>query len=74
MREIKTSHKYLYTIMTWKMSKLLNKLANNQDESTPYGLGVGKDMIKQAKAYLQKSKQKGGDEHPKLEKIDDLEE
>ena len=74
MREIKPSHKHLYTIMTWKMAKLFNKLANNQDESSQYGLGVGKSMITQAKAYLQKSKQKGGDEHPKLDKIDGLEE
>ena len=74
MREIKPSHKKLYTIMTWKMSKLLTKLAGTQDESTLYGLGFGQSMIKQAKAYLQKSRQKGGDEHPKLDQIDSLEE
>ena len=74
MKEIKPSHKKLYTIMTWKMSKLLTKLAGTQDESTPYGLGVGKSMTIQAKAYLQKSKEKGGDEHPKIDQIDSLEE
>ena len=56
MKEIKPAHKNLYIIMTWKMSKLLAKLAGTQDESTPYGLGIGKSMITSAKAYLQKSK------------------
>ena len=60
--------------MSWKMSKLLTKLANTQDQSTPNGLGTSKRMITQAKAYLQKSKQKGGEEHPKFLKIDSLEE
>ena len=74
MREIKPQHKNLYTHMTWKMSKLLTKLAGTQDESTPYGYGVGKSMIKKARAYLKESKEKGRDEHPKLDKIDYLEE
>ena len=74
MKEIKPLHKHLYIIMTWKISKLLSKLASDQDWSTPYGLGISKRMITQAKAYLQKSKQKGGDDHPKELKIDDLEE
>ena len=45
MKEIKPSHKNLYIIMTWKMSKLFAKLAGLQDETTPYGLGIGKSMI-----------------------------
>ena len=74
MREIKPSHKNLYTLMTWKMSKLLNKLAGIQDESTPYGLGVAKSMVKQAKDYLKKSKKNSGDKHPKESKIEELDE
>ena len=74
MKEIKPQHKHLYTMMTWKMSKLLSKLANCQDESTLCGIESGKRMITQAKDYLKESKQKGGYDHPKDYKIEDLEE
>ena len=31
-------------------------------------------MVKDARDFLKKSKTKGGDDHPKIDKLDDLEE
>ena len=61
MREVKPSHKVLYTIMTWKMAKLLFKFTDSLDLSTQYSLGVAIKKLKLAKDYLKKSKEAGGE-------------
>ena len=73
MKEVKPSHKNLYIIMKWKMAKLLIKFTDSLDLSTQRNLGFAISQLKQAKTYLKESKEAGGEQHPKIYEIDDLE-
>ena len=73
LKEIQPTHLNLYVLLTYKVAKLYSKACNNHDESIMQGLGLANGMVKKARDYLEKSKRKGGDEHPKADKLDELE-
>ena len=60
--------------MTYKMSKLLNFTSKTEDESTYQGLGIARNHNQNARDYFNKTKIEEADEHPKADKLDDLDE
>ena len=73
LKEIQPVHLNLYVLLTYKVAKLYSKACNNHDESIMQGLGLANGMVSKAREYLTKSRSNGGDEHPKEEKLDELE-
>lgn len=73
LKEIQPTHLNLYVLLTYKVAKLYSKACNNHDESIMQGLGLANGMVMKARDHLKKSKSKGGDEHPKADKLDELE-
>ena len=73
VKDIKKRHGKVYYYMTYRMTKLFHMSSTCQDESTNQGLGIAKNYNQNALDYFNKTKCEDAEEHPKKDKVGDLE-